>query len=54
MRDLQGAELQGRAIRIDRSAPRGAGAGNPRGFGGGYDRGGFGVLQRLGSDTLTT
>lgn len=42
MRDLQGAELQGRAIRIDRSAPRGSGGGSSRGPGG-YDRGGFGV-----------
>jgi RNA recognition motif-containing protein len=36
MKELQGTELQGRTVRIDRSTPKG-GAGPPRGgSGGGY------------------
>lgn len=46
MKELQGVELQGRAIRIDRSSPRGSAPpprGGPGGFRGGYDapRGGY-------------
>lgn len=44
MRYLQGADLQGRQIRVDKSSPRGSGAprrgGGSGGGGRGFDRGG--------------
>ncbi|WP_036919712.1 RNA-binding protein, partial [Prochlorococcus sp. MIT 0603] len=39
---LQGAELMGRPLRINKAEPRGGGGGGRGGYGGGGGRGGYG------------